>query len=44
MYLLITLGIMFAYDALHFNIQIVKLLFKIIPEIIMFKSITIYAI
>ena len=37
------LVIMFNYDALHFNIQIIKLYCKIIPEIIMFRRITIYA-
>jgi len=43
MYLLTALGIMFIYDALHFNIQIVKLLFKIISKVIIHGGITIYA-
>ena len=43
-YLLTTLGIMLIYDALLFNIQLVKLFFKIISEIIMSRRITIYAL
>jgi hypothetical protein len=43
MHLLTTLSIMFIYDALHFSIQVIKLRFKIISEIIMFRKITIYA-